>query len=104
MRSGRHWRDEDESEVLLFYEFPWIDWQVEFQLDGSFNCILVTSKPMRRSGQPMALPISGRKRLNSIRHFDADQIMATVSIFDQHSRLRSFAILAGLCSDLTGEW
>ncbi len=40
------WRDEDESEFILFYEFPWIEWQVEFGLDGTFNCILVTCKPM----------------------------------------------------------
>jgi hypothetical protein len=41
-----YWRDEDEDEVILFYEFSELEWQVEFSLDGSFNCICVTSKPL----------------------------------------------------------
>lgn len=40
------WRDEDKSEIILFYEFPWLEWQVELRLDGSFKCITVTSKPI----------------------------------------------------------
>lgn len=40
------WKDEDEQEIILFYEFPWIEWQVEFYPDGSFKRINVTSKPL----------------------------------------------------------
>ena len=40
-----YWRDQDESEIILFYEFPWREWQVELRLDGTFNRLLVTSAP-----------------------------------------------------------
>jgi len=41
-----YWRDEDEDEILLFYEFPAMEWQVEFAPDGTLNRILVTSAPL----------------------------------------------------------
>jgi len=40
------WRDQDDDEILLFYEFPSREWQVEFALDGTLNVILVTGKPL----------------------------------------------------------
>lgn len=41
-----YWRDQDKDEIILFYEFPTVEWQVEFNLDGSFNRIIITSSPM----------------------------------------------------------
>ncbi len=40
------WRDEDDSEILLFYEFTQSEWQVEFELDGSYKGVSVTSDPL----------------------------------------------------------
>lgn len=40
------WRDEDAKEIILFYEFSWLEWQVELRLDGSFKCLVVTSNPI----------------------------------------------------------
>jgi hypothetical protein len=40
------WRDTDQDEIILFYEFPNREWQVEFALDGTFNRIVVTGKPL----------------------------------------------------------
>ena len=33
-----YWRDADESETILFYEFPEREWQVEFGTDGRLKC------------------------------------------------------------------
>jgi hypothetical protein len=40
------WKDEDDEEVIFFYEFPDREWQVEFAPDGTLNRIIVTSKPL----------------------------------------------------------
>ena len=40
------WKDADDEETILFYEFPNREWQVEFALDGTLNRIVVTSKPL----------------------------------------------------------
>ena len=40
------WKDVDDEEIILFYEFPGREWQVEFALDETLNRILVTSKPL----------------------------------------------------------
>lgn len=40
------WKDEDDKEILLFYEYPNQEWQVEFALDGTLNRIIVTNKPL----------------------------------------------------------
>jgi len=40
------WKDQDDEEIILFYEFPNREWQVEFALDRTFNRIIVTSKPL----------------------------------------------------------
>lgn len=39
-------RDEDEDEVLLFHEFPNLEWQVECNLDGTLKRILLTDEPL----------------------------------------------------------
>lgn len=41
-----YWRDEDEDEVILFYEFPYHEWQVEFTRAGALKCIIVTGSPL----------------------------------------------------------
>ena len=41
-----YWRDEDADELILFYEFPNLEWQIEFSLDGSFNRVNVTCNPL----------------------------------------------------------
>lgn len=40
------WRDEDEDEVILFHEFPYHEWQVEFTKGGALKSILVTGRPL----------------------------------------------------------
>jgi len=35
------WRDEDENEVILFYEHGQREWQVEFAADGSLKCWVI---------------------------------------------------------------
>ena len=40
-----YWRDEDEDEIILFYEYPYHEVQVEFTRNGALKCILVTSSP-----------------------------------------------------------
>lgn len=37
------WRDQDDDEVILFYEFPNLEWQLEFSLAGTLNRIIVTA-------------------------------------------------------------
>lgn len=42
-----YWSDEDEDgEILLFYEFPGREWQVEFSPGGLLSSIIVTSEPL----------------------------------------------------------
>jgi len=43
------WRDCDDEEVILFYEFIGLEWQVEFSLSGNLRCITVTSEPIMAS-------------------------------------------------------
>jgi hypothetical protein len=37
-------KDEDDDEVILFYEFPNLEWQVEFAPDGTLNRIVITNR------------------------------------------------------------
>lgn len=37
------WRNEDGDEVILFYEWGRIEWQVEFGSDRRLKCVIVTS-------------------------------------------------------------
>lgn len=41
-----YWRDEDKDEVILFYEFGKIEWQVEFSRSGTLRALLVTTPPL----------------------------------------------------------
>lgn len=40
-----YWRDEDDEEIILFYEFPEFEWQVELTLDGRFKVLLIVADP-----------------------------------------------------------
>ncbi len=41
-----YWRDSDEDESILFYEFTGLEWQVEFGPHLRFNSLIVTSEPL----------------------------------------------------------
>jgi hypothetical protein len=41
-----YWKDQDDYEIILFYEFPNREWQVELALDGTLNRIIVTRNPI----------------------------------------------------------
>jgi hypothetical protein len=41
-----YWRDEDDEEAILFYEWPRLEWQVECALAGNVNRIIITRSPL----------------------------------------------------------
>jgi hypothetical protein len=42
-----YWRDEDDTEIILFYEFRYdIEWQVEFTLQRSLKSLLIMTPPL----------------------------------------------------------
>ena len=41
-----YWRDQDDKESILFYEFPNREWQVEFDTQSLLKRIIVTSNPL----------------------------------------------------------
>lgn len=41
-----YWRDEDDDEILLFYEFGNVEWQVEFDKEGALKTLLITTPPL----------------------------------------------------------
>ncbi len=41
-----YWRDEDEDEVLLFYEFKNVEWQIEISRRAGLTTILVLTPPL----------------------------------------------------------
>jgi hypothetical protein len=41
-----YWRDEDADEIILFYEMPNLEWQVEFDLAGIIKRVIVTDEPL----------------------------------------------------------
>ncbi len=41
-----YWRDEDEDEILLFYEFGEVEWQVELTLQGSLKAVSIVTPPL----------------------------------------------------------
>jgi len=49
-----YWRDEAEIEILLFYEFPGREWQVELNKTSAFNSLAVTSNPILADAQQRA--------------------------------------------------
>jgi hypothetical protein len=40
-----YWRDEDEEEILLFYEFDRVEWQVELTRDGRLSQWSIITPP-----------------------------------------------------------
>lgn len=43
---GFYWRDRDEDESILFYEFVGLEWQLEFDTESRLRCITVTNDPI----------------------------------------------------------
>lgn len=39
-----YWRAQDDDEIILFYEFPELEWQVEFDLRGCIKAMDVTNR------------------------------------------------------------
>lgn len=39
------WRDEDDDEMLLWHEFPPVEWQAEFSLSGLLRALTVLTPP-----------------------------------------------------------
>lgn len=53
------WRDQDKDEIILFYELPGREWQVEFLRNGDFKCMTVTSNALlARLEQRLAYGVS----------------------------------------------
>ncbi|HRU04573.1 MAG TPA: hypothetical protein P5137_02220, partial [Candidatus Brocadiia bacterium] len=48
------WRDEDEDEVLLFYELGDVEWQVEIDKTGAVAALLVVSPPLMEDAEQRA--------------------------------------------------
>jgi hypothetical protein len=40
-----YWRDQDDDETILFYEFPSTEWQVEFDRAGVIKRLMVLAEP-----------------------------------------------------------
>lgn len=43
---GVFWRDEDDEETILFYEFSETEWQVEFDKSGQLKAIIICTPPL----------------------------------------------------------
>ncbi|MEW6348510.1 MAG: hypothetical protein AB1646_05575 [Thermodesulfobacteriota bacterium] len=58
-----YWRDVDDMEILLFYEFPAeIEWQVEFTLGGGLKGMMITTPPLlSQEDQRQAYGVSKRR-------------------------------------------
>jgi hypothetical protein len=41
-----YWRDTDDDESILFYEFVGMEWQIEFDRGSHLKCITVTNEPI----------------------------------------------------------
>lgn len=43
-----YWRDEDEDEITLFYEFPRqsVEWQLELSKEGTLKFLMMTTPPL----------------------------------------------------------
>ena len=46
-----YWQDQGDWEIFLFYEFIDCEWQVEFDLDGRFQRLLLTDSPFMSDEQ-----------------------------------------------------
>jgi hypothetical protein len=53
-----YWRDQDEEEIILFYEFPEREWQVEFDLNGTLKYLSVGGQLMADEGQREAYKVT----------------------------------------------
>ncbi len=59
-----YWRDSDEQETILFYEFVGMEWQLEFDLRSQLKCITLRTNQswvMKNKGSLTALPSHGRR-------------------------------------------
>lgn len=41
-----YWREEDSDEIILFFEHPGREWQVELKLDGTLKRLVITTVPL----------------------------------------------------------
>jgi len=54
-----YWRDEDEEEILLFYEFEDLEWQVELTPQGSLKAVSIVTPPiLAEEGQRRAYRVT----------------------------------------------
>jgi hypothetical protein len=53
-----YWRDRDEGEALLFYEFPGVEWQLEFALDGTLKYLQLGLPLLADAGQRAAYGVT----------------------------------------------
>ncbi|MBN1151450.1 hypothetical protein JXA84_09550 [candidate division WOR-3 bacterium] len=40
------WRDEDDDEIILFYEMEKVEWQVEFDKGGGLKALIICTPPL----------------------------------------------------------
>lgn len=40
------WLDQDEEESIVFYEFPGLEWELEFDATGFLNRLILTNDPL----------------------------------------------------------
>lgn len=53
-----YWRDSDEDETILFYEFPAREWQFEFGRDAQLKCLVIAPPILADSVQREAYGVS----------------------------------------------
>lgn len=53
-----YWRDEDEEEVILFYEHGQREWQIEFAADGRLKCWVIGEPLLADEEQRRAYGVS----------------------------------------------
>jgi hypothetical protein len=59
-----YWRDQDEDEIILFYEFPGVEWQIEFDLVGALKHLCV--------GRPLLADTEQRAAYGVTKHWPPD--------------------------------
>ena len=59
-----YWRDQDEDEIILFYEFPGVEWQIEFDLVGALKHL--------RVGRPLLADAEQRAAYGVTKHWPPD--------------------------------
>jgi hypothetical protein len=53
-----YWRDQDEDEIILFYEFPNCEWQLELDLDGFLKYLRIGSQLLADAEQRVAYAVT----------------------------------------------